>query len=167
VPALYSLYLGNKMMGIPFFNAPWFDSAAALLRKIPSVRMVFNPTEHDRANGFEPLNCPGGSAEEAEAHGFDRRATLRADWAWIAKFSTGMIVGPDWMESTGAKSEVTCHHALGLPVWEYQDFVLNWEDSDLLELAVRPLRPVFMPTRVPVGPHEDPDDGGFFCDCHG
>jgi hypothetical protein len=165
----YNLYLGNKMLEKPYFNAPWFDGAAAVLRRISDVRLVFNPAEHDRANGFEPLNCPNGSAAEAEVAGFNRRETLRADWSWIAKFSNSMIVGPEWMESTGAKSEVACHHALGLPVWEYRDFVLNWKDPDALQaLVVRPLRPVFTASPVMAVPGlDDPDDGGFFCDCHG
>jgi hypothetical protein len=166
--ARHNFYLGNKMMDIPCFNAPWFDATEAVLLSIPTVAGVFNPAAHDRKHGFEPLSCPNGTAEEARLHGFNRNQTLAADWSWIALNSTGMIAGPDWMESTGAKSEVACHHALGLPVWEYQDFVLNWSDpAALTQLLVRPLRPVFAAVHVPVGPHEDPDDGGFFCDCHG
>jgi hypothetical protein len=156
------------MTEIPYFNAPWFDLAEAVLRRLPTVTDVFNPAEHDRRMGFNPMLCPHGSKEESRAAGFDVHAALKADWAWIADYSTGMVVGPDWMQSPGAKSEVVCHHALGLPVWEYQDFVRNWADPDALtRLLVRPLRPVFAPVRVPAGPNEDPDDGGFFCDCHG
>jgi hypothetical protein len=164
----HRLYLGNKMTEVPYFNAPWFDMAELELLKIPTVIQVFNPAEHDRNMGFNPMVCVRGSKEESEAAGFNLREALSADWEWIAKFSTGMVVGPDWMSSKGAKSEVGCHQALGLPVWEYQDFVLNWSDpAALTRLLVRPLRPVFAPVHVPVGPHEDPDDGGFFCDCHG
>lgn len=163
--ASYNLYIGNKMVGIPYFNAPWFDDAYKALRKIPRVALLFNPVEHDRANGFEPMDCPLGTAEEAAAHSFDRRKTLAADWSWIAKYSTGMIAGPNWMESTGAKSEVACHHALGLPVWELDVFLRNW-DKPYLSAVVLPPLTAWPRVSMPLA-DDEPDDGGFFCDCHG
>lgn len=117
------LYLADKMMGIPYFNAPWFNSAAAVLRGLPGVTYVFNPAEHDIASGFDPMQCPNGTAEEAEAAGFVRRAALGFDWGWIAANSDGLIVGPMWRYSTGAISEVACHQALALPVYPYDRFV--------------------------------------------
>ena len=118
IPYFGNLYLANKMAGIPQFNAPWFDSTAAQIRAVPGVRSVFNPADEDRKYGFEPLKCPEGSPEEAKKLGFDRRKTLGTDWSWIAEMSDGMILGPDWESSTGAISELHCHQALGLPVWE-------------------------------------------------
>lgn len=164
----HRLYIGNKMTAVPYFNAPWFDMAELELLKIPTVIQVFNPAEHDRKMGLNPMLCVNGTKEESEAAGFSARKALAADWAWIAEFSTGMIVGPDWMSSIGAKSEVACHHALGLPVWEYGTFLNYWNHPALWgpELMVHPLRPVFTPfTPAPVAV-EEPDDGGFFCDCH-
>jgi hypothetical protein len=162
----HRLYIANKMTEIPYFNAPWFDMAERSLLAIPTVIQVFNPAEHDRNMGFDPMLCPHGSKEESRSAGFNLREALSADWEWIAKYSTGLIVGPDWMSSPGAKSEVACHQALTLPVWEYGTFLKYW-NSPLLwtpELMVPPLRPVFMPAPVLA---EEPDDGGFFCDCHG
>lgn len=117
------LYLANKMVGKPWFNAPWFDQTADTLRHMHGVTHVFNPAEHDRTQGFEPMACPSGSEEEARAAGFDRRAALGADWAWIAEFSDGLVIGPDWRQSTGTISEIACHQALGLPVWESEVFL--------------------------------------------
>lgn len=116
------LYLGNKMAGKPYFNAPWFDLAAYEMRQIPGVQNVFNPADEDRKYGFEPMKCPDGSEEEARTMGFDRRRSLETDWKWIAQSSSGLVIGPDWPESPGTISEIACHQALGLPVWESSNF---------------------------------------------
>lgn len=116
------LYLGNKMSGVPYFNAPWFDMAAGVLRALPSVEFVFNPADHDREMGFDPMLCPSGSPEEARAAGFSARAALGADWLWISQNSDALVVGPDWRTSPGTISEIACHQALRLPVWEWAAF---------------------------------------------
>jgi Domain of unknown function (DUF4406) len=117
------VYIGNKMTGIPYFNFPWFDQAEATLLALPGVTSVFNPAAHDRAMGFVPMHCPNGSVEESEAAGFDLRSALGTDWCWIADNSDVMVVGPDWRSSKGTFSEVACHQALRLPVYEYDEFV--------------------------------------------
>ena len=118
-----NLYLGNKMTKIPFFNVPWFKETAAALRAIPGVDQVFNPAEWDVLRGFNPMLCPNGELEEATAAGFNLREALASDWGWIAKFSDGLIIGPDWATSRGTISEIACHQALGLPVWESRVFL--------------------------------------------
>lgn len=134
-----SVYLGNKMTGKPFFNAPWFDASAAVLLSFPTVQCVFNPAQHDRDMGFEPMNCPDGSAAEGKAAGFEPREALGADWAWIARDSDALIVGPDWHDSPGTISEIACHQALRLPVWEYQVFCAYWDKDHLWDFALPPI----------------------------
>lgn len=134
--SLGNLYLGNKMVGIPYFNAPWFDKTAIHIRALPGVAAVFNPADEDRRSGFDPMLCPNGSAEEGKAGGFDRRRALGADWLWISTYSNGLVVGPDWISSTGTVSEIACHQALGLPVWGVDCFLWMIEakqDKDLLK----------------------------------
>jgi hypothetical protein len=126
-----NLYLGNKMSGVPYFNAPWFDQMAWLLGTIPGVVSVFNPAEHDREMGFEPLGCPNGSLEEARKAGFVARDALTFDWNWIGTRSNGLIVGPDWKSSPGTISEVACHQALRLPVWELKMFLRFWNQPEI------------------------------------
>lgn len=128
------LYLANKMMGIAEFNFPWFDRSAALLRAVPSVTEVFNPAEEDRKLGFDATGL-AGTEEEAAAQGFNRRSTLGMDWAWIAANSEGCIIGPQWHLSSGARSEVACHQALGLPVWDLEEFLLYWNEPQALEAS--------------------------------
>lgn len=163
---MHRLYIGNKMTEIPYFNAPWFDHAEASLRQIPTVLDSFNPAHHDREAGFDPMSCPHGSRAESTAAGFDLHAALKADWSWIADHSTGMIAGPDWMRSPGARSEVCCHHALGLPVWEYDVFLRNWDKPHLYQMVIPPMKPV-LATLIVDGPEPGDDDGGLLCDCHG
>jgi hypothetical protein len=137
-----NLYLGNRMSGVPFFNAPWFDKNAEILRKIPGVTSVFNPAEHDREMGFEPMNCPEGSREEMRTAGFHPRYALGFDWSWIARQSSGLVIGPDWRESPGTISEIACHQALRLPVWSLAQFLCSWREDAIFSYAytLSPLR---------------------------
>jgi hypothetical protein len=133
------LYLGNKMVGIRQFNFPWFDSAAAGLLAVPGVDYVFNPASRDRAKGFCPDENCLGTMEEMAALNFSRRDALAIDWAWIAAYSDGMIAGPRWSESTGTISEIGCHQALGLPVWEYSVFCAYWNKPHLPQMKLPPI----------------------------
>jgi hypothetical protein len=51
------------------------------------------------------------------------REALQSDWEWIAKYSNGLVIGPNWATSRGTISEIACHQALGLPVWETHIFL--------------------------------------------
>jgi hypothetical protein len=117
-----NLYLGNKMTRVPFLNTPWFDETAAKLRAVPGVSQVFNPAEWMRLKGFDPMLCPSGTPEECLEAGFDVRPTVSYYWKWIAEYSNGLVIGPDWATSKGTIAEIACHQDLGLPVWEESRF---------------------------------------------
>lgn len=117
-----NLYLGNKMTRIPFFNAPWFDATAAQLRRVPGVDSVFSPADHDRELGLDPMLCPTGDPEEAAVFDVPAGKCLKDDLDWIAEFSNGMVVGPEWWTSPGTVTEIAFHQALHLPVWGWQAF---------------------------------------------
>lgn len=113
------LYLGNKMTGVPYLNAPWFDQTADRLRKVQGVSEVFNPAAEDRKLGLDPMLCPNGSQQEAEEiGGLGIRKSLTYDLHWISCNSNGMIIGPAWFGSKGTITEIAFHQALRLPVWE-------------------------------------------------
>lgn len=138
------LYLSNKMTGIPYFNAPWFDSTAAILRADSRVVEVFNPADEDRKVGFDPMTCPKGELGEAIANGFNARRALGADWSWIAANADALLAGPDWPISVGSISEIACAQALHLPVWEVDVFFeyVRKGRSDLLALRQHQLPPL-------------------------
>lgn len=79
------VYLAGPMRGIPEFNFPAFNAAAASLRK--SGHTVFNPAERDieRHGGVDISkgNVAGCEDQAAKQHGFDLRVALGEDLAWI------------------------------------------------------------------------------------
>ncbi len=133
-----NIYLANKMQGIPYFNAPWFDQAVTVLRALPGVDLVFNPVEHDREHGFEPMSCPSGTFEEAAEHGFSLANALVADWTWIGTKADCVVLGPDWMYSKGAISEAACIQGLRKPAWEYDAFLNFYGDEGPLNAMILP-----------------------------
>jgi hypothetical protein len=124
------VYLGNKMMDLPEFNFPWFFQAEEKLRAIDEVTEVFNPARHDLKFGFDAFGTDG-SEEAMILQEFSRRMALTTDWNWIGQHSDLMVVGPDWKNSTGTISEIACHQALGLPVYEFESFVRLAHDFDM------------------------------------
>jgi hypothetical protein len=127
------------MQGIPFFNAPWFDQSVAVLRALPGVELVFNPVEHDRDVGFEPMSCPTGELEEAYEHGFVLKDALVADWTWIGTKADCVVLGPDWMNSKGAISEAACIQGLRKPAYEYAVFLEHHDDPGLPAWKLPPI----------------------------
>lgn len=85
------LYLAGPMTGIPHFNYPAFNAAAAMLRA--EGHEVFNP---------------------AEVTETDRRAALKADLTWICDHAEGIALLPGWERSSGARAEHALAVALGL-----------------------------------------------------
>ncbi len=130
------VYLANKMSGIPFFNAPWFDLSATRLRALGLE--VFNPVEHDRKLGFEPMSCPTGTPEEAAENGFVLKDALVADWTWIGTKADCVVLGPDWHYSPGAISEAACIQGLRKPAWEFDAFMNFYGDDEPLRAMILP-----------------------------
>ena len=116
------LYIGGQMIGKPGFAASDFNDLAAELRA--RKHEVFNPAERDESVGLK-TDKANGTAAELKAQGFDRRAALAVDTAWITAHSEGMVALPSWPDSPGTKAEIALHQGLYLPVWERDDFLLN------------------------------------------
>lgn len=112
------IYLAGPMSGIPFFNHPAFDAAAARLRA--EGHYVFNPAEHDRASFGTDMANAAGSEAQAEVLGFSRRDALKADLSWICDQAEGIALLPGWKNSTGACAEHALALALGLQVHEIE-----------------------------------------------
>lgn len=109
------VYLAGPMTGIPHFNYPAFNAAAAILRA--DGHEVFNPAEHDVLTYGKDISNPKGCAVQAATeHGFDRRAALKADLAWICDNADAIALLPGWERSTGANAEMALAKALGLKI---------------------------------------------------
>ena len=111
------IYLAGPMRGIPYFNFPAFDKAAAKLRD--EGHEVFSPADHDRKLHCEAFLNETGCDEQAEReHGVSRRKLLGDDLAWICAEADAIALLPGWRNSTGATAEHATAVAIGLKVIE-------------------------------------------------
>lgn len=114
-------YLANKMTGKPFFNYPWFDTAATDLRArgidVQSPAEMDDPATRKAAMA-SPDGAPGSGVANGETWGdfLARDVKLIADGGIEA-----IIVGPEWTASKGAKLETFVAYQLGLPILRYPD----------------------------------------------
>lgn len=110
------LYLAGPMRGIPFFNFPAFDKAAAELRA--AGYDAWSPAEHDREVYGEDFEKAYPTGEEDGD--FDLRAALAADTKTICEWADGIALLDGWEESSGASAEEALGRALGLPTNPYR-----------------------------------------------
>jgi len=98
-----TLYLSGPMSGLPGYNYPAFNAAAAMLRR--NGHTVFNPTE-----------TFGGAI-------FLRKEQYLAVDYVAVQVCDGLVMLPGWEGSQGATAERAVALSLGKPVWEFAEFV--------------------------------------------
>lgn len=111
------VYVAGPMRGIPEFNFPAFNAAAAALRQIGCE--VFNPAEKDNERHGTDISKGNATGDEAIAsaqHGFNLREALGMDLAWICAEADAVALLPGWENSKGANAEKATAEALGLQV---------------------------------------------------
>lgn len=107
------IYLAGPMRGIPSFNFPAFDFAAAKLRFEGHV--VFSPAERDReAYGAEIENNPTGDEAKVTNKACTINDCMLADTNWICNNADAIALLPGWEKSSGANAELALGKALGL-----------------------------------------------------
>ena len=94
------IYLAGPMRGLPLFNFPAFDEAAAKLRS--EGHTVFNPAEQDRAAGFNPATDT--AHDTAYYMAIDLPEVCRAD---------AIALLPNWEKSSGVRIELIVAIELG------------------------------------------------------
>jgi len=109
------LYICGPMRGIPFYNAPAFDAAAARLRADGDEPV--SPVDIDRSDGLVFEDYPLGT--EALPSGFDLPSLIRRDLDAIDTCD-GLVRLPGWERSTGTAVETAYAAFIGLPVFEYE-----------------------------------------------
>ena len=108
------IYLAGPMTGIPYFNFPAFNAAAAELRAQGHV--VFSPAERDNERHGVDIsqdNHHGCPALAETLHGFSLRDALADDTAFICKKADAIAMLPGWENSKGARAEHALAFALG------------------------------------------------------
>ncbi len=84
---------------------------------------VFSPAERDIDDGFNPSEM-SGSDQDLISVGFNLRAALGHNLAWITSSADAIVVLPGWEKSKGVAAEVATAKALDLPVWRLAVFLL-------------------------------------------
>lgn len=108
------VYLAGPMRGIPYFNFPAFNQAAAQLRA--AGYEVFSPAERDNeAHGTDISagNATGDEEQAARDHGFNLKQALLDDITYICLHADTIALLPGWENSRGAKAEKAVAEALG------------------------------------------------------
>jgi hypothetical protein len=108
-------YLAGPMSGIPLFNFPAFDAAAADLRSQGIT--VVSPTDLDREDGFDPRSLPANWDWNVYPAGLLFEAFDR-DMAAL-KTCDAIHLLPGWQQSKGANAERAVAIWFGLGVFEY------------------------------------------------
>jgi len=118
-PEIRCLYLAGPMRGKEHMNFPAFTEAATELRDAGYI--VFNPAEHDVANGFDP------DADEPMPLCW----YMQHDLPEVCK-ADAVAVLPGWGESQGASLEVYVAHKLGKGVFDCEDLLADDDAEDEL-----------------------------------
>lgn len=114
------VYLAGPMRGMPAYNFPAFDAAAAELRA--SGYVVFNPAEQDRSDGFTP------AVEDTDGvHPHNLAHYMAIDLAEVCKADL-VVVLDGWEQSQGATLEVHVAWECGIEVRRYTGWDLVRKD---------------------------------------
>lgn len=111
------IYVAGPMRGIPEFNFPAFNAAAAALRA--EGHEVFNPAEKDNERHGVDIskgNVAGCEDQAAAEHGFNLREALALDLDFICRQADAVALLPGWQNSKGARAELATALALGLSI---------------------------------------------------
>lgn len=113
-----TVYVAGPMTGIPSFNFPAFDAAAAELRQMGYT--VVSPAEMDdeetRATAMaSPDGSPGSGSSKGETWG----DFLARDVKLVADQVDGIVVLPGWHKSRGARLETFVAFLCGKPIVYY------------------------------------------------
>jgi Domain of unknown function (DUF4406) len=102
------IYLSGPMTGLPHYNFPAFDYAAAKLRA--EGHEVFSPADNDRTHGLT------GDPDIPFPPGVTTRVLFKDDASYICDHADRIALLPGWEHSKGAKAERALSEALGLDV---------------------------------------------------
>ena len=114
-------YLAGKMGGKHHHNFTRFFQVAIELRRQGVA--VWNPAEHDMANGFDPTKT-------LDEQGWDIKGVMAVDFKALGKCDTITLL-PDWEDSFGAKVEVVLSWCTGKRVYQWAELEEKRVELDL------------------------------------
>lgn len=151
IPQRKKFYIAGPMTGIPQFNFPAFDAAAASLRSYGYL--VVSPVElDDPSSRAAALSNETGDPEQYNADTGETWGDLLArDVKMIADEVSGVVALEGWEESRGARLEVFVARTCGKPVYSYEEWlndptpgaplteeflIPDWETNDVMHETV-------------------------------
>lgn len=128
------VYLAGPMTGLPSFNIPAFDEAAATLRDMGYE--VVSPAElDDPAIRAISLASPDGAIATLQSHGATWGDFLARDVKLLVDDGIeGIVVLPGWAGSRGARLETFVGFLAGLPILR-----MEWYGGYIAINTVEPL----------------------------
>ena len=151
IPQRKKFYIAGPMTGIPQFNFPAFDVAAASLRSYGYL--VVSPVELDEPSArAAALANETGDPEQYNADTGETWGDLLArDVKLIADEVSAVVALEGWEESKGARLEVFVARTCGKPVYSYEEWlndpapgapltddhlIPDWEINDVMHEGV-------------------------------
>lgn len=122
-----TVYLAGKMRGVPLYNFPLFDEAAADLRN--RGYCVISPAELDREHGFDPVTLPAGWDWNSLPDHFSLDDAIQRDLDAV-RLVDELCLLPGWQASKGVAAEKAVAEWRGIRVWE-------WKPEGVLQEAAR------------------------------
>jgi Domain of unknown function (DUF4406) len=107
------VFLAGPTAGYPELNLPTFNAAAQHLNNQDHV--VYSTATHN----------PDYAAVEHDDPYSAARLALAADLAWLTREADAIVVLPGWNQALDAVACVQVAQALGLPQWEFGQFLLS------------------------------------------
>lgn len=127
------IYIAGPMSGIPQFNIPAFDAAAARLRAVGYDAV--SPAELDDPKTRKAaLDSPDGEIKDT-LNGETWGDFLARDVKLVADSIDAVALLPGWEDSRGAQLEVFVARLCGLPIFLFDDDPLAEDDALLVELS--------------------------------
>jgi Domain of unknown function (DUF4406) len=117
-------YLAGPMRFYPLSNFPEFAVGTARLRELGHD--VYSPAEEDLKKGFDPVT---GACDNGQP--LNLRDVLAEDLDWICRHAEAVVVLPGWRHSSGALAEVHAAKALGIGVYELEEFITGGGEAEL------------------------------------
>lgn len=117
------VYIAGPMRGYPKFNFPAFDAARDAIKALGMA--VVSPADLDRAAGFDSEN-------QSDVHAVDGgvlRACIMRDIDVIVNQATAIVLLGGWRKSKGVAVEVALAEFLGIPVYDYDQFMTMFSDE--------------------------------------
>ncbi len=111
------IYIAGPMSGIPEFNFPAFNEAAARLEAVGYT--VFNPAQKDEEEGLDEEAFATGDHLLVQERGFDFRAAYLWDVSKVIE-ADAIYMLRGWESSPGAVGEHAVAVAMRKHVPEYQ-----------------------------------------------